>query len=233
MPAERFYIDADLNDSVILEGTEFHHLAHVMRARVGDSLELVNGKGSLASAKITALSKHSATLQILSATTTPIPAPKIILAIPLMRPSKLELIVEKCTELGADAFWFYPAQASEKEGLSPHQLERLSHIAISAMKQCGRLDLPSIELLSRFEEIFKSDATYFFGDTRAGAQKLTAQKKVVLITGPEKGFSDKELSLLDQKGIGVKLHQNILRAETAPIAAVCLLFSTEMKVDAE
>lgn len=223
MPAERFYMDAPLTGTLSLEGPEFHHLAHVMRNRVGDSIELVNGKGGLAAAKVTAIGKHSATLAILSATSTPVPAPRIVLGIPLMRPSKLELVVEKCTELGADAFWFFAADHSEKEELSSNQIERLSHIAISAMKQCGRLDLPHIQISPRLQDLLHSDAVYFFGDTRPQAKKITAQEKVVFITGPEKGFSEKELQLLDQKGTGVKLHRNILRAETAPIAAVCLL----------
>jgi 16S rRNA (uracil1498-N3)-methyltransferase len=223
MPAERFYIDADLSGTVSLEGTEFHHLAHVMRTRVGDTIELVNGRGALATAQVHAISKHNASLTILSATTHPVPPAQIILALPLMRPSKLELIIEKCTELGADAFWLYPAAHSDKDDLSPNQLERLHHIAISAMKQCGRLDLPPIQLFASLTDLFKSDFTYLFGDTRPNAPKISPHEKAVFITGPEKGFSEKEHKLLEQKATGVKLHRNILRAETAPIVALCLL----------
>ena len=219
MPAERFYIDAGLDGSLTLEGTEFHHLAHVMRARVGDSLELVNGKGSLASAKITALSKHNATLLVLSATTTPVPPPKIILAIPLMRPSKLELVIEKCTELGADAFWLYPAHHSEKESFPsirtalPHR-----HLGDEAMRAARSTPHPTLRPARRSLSV---QLYLSFGDTREG-KKITHHEKVVWITGPEKGFSEEELKLLDQKAIGVKLHRNILRAETAPIAALCI-----------
>lgn len=223
MPAERFYIDADLTGTLILKGTEHHHLAHVMRIRVGEEIELVNGRGGLATAQVTALSKHDATLSVLSATQTPLSPPRLTLAIPLMRPSKLELIIEKCTELGADAFWLYPAQYSEKDELSSNQFERLSHIAISAMKQCGRLDIPAIKILSRFEDLFGGSHTYLFGDTRPSSKKAQSQNTIVFITGPEKGFSEKELKLLDAHATGVCLNRNILRAETAPIAAVCLL----------
>lgn len=219
MPAERFYVDAPLKDIVTIEGPEQHHLVHVMRTRIGDEVELVNGKGSLAKAKVIALSKRDATLQILSTQDFPLPPPHLTLAIPLMRPAKLELIIEKCTELGANAFLLYPAQHSEKDDLSEHQQERLKFIAVSAMKQCGRLDLPEIKLLSRFEEIFTSPATYLFGDTRPNATPAKANGNIVFLTGPEKGFSDKEVKLLDQKGKGVRLHKNILRAETAPIVA--------------
>jgi 16S rRNA (uracil1498-N3)-methyltransferase len=226
MPAERFYLDAELEGTLALEGSEFHHLAHVMRTRVGDTVELVNGRGTLASAEVTAISKHAATLTVLSASVSSVPPPKIILGLPLMRPSKLELVLEKCTELGADAFWLYPADHSEKDDLSSNQLERLIHIVVSAMKQCGRLDLPPVQLFPRLEALLGSDALYLFGDTRPAAEKVgPREEKVVFVTGPEKGFSEKEHKLLDQKGMGVKLHRNILRAETAPIAATCLLYS--------
>ncbi len=222
MPAERFFIDHELSGILELEGTELHHLAHVMRIRVGETIEVVNGKGALATAEVTALSKRNATLAILSATKSPLPEPHILLAIPLMRPSKLELIIEKCTELGADAFWLYPAQYSDKDELSEHQLERLQHIAISAMKQCGRLDLPPIQIFDSLTDLFGTDANYFFGDTRT-TQKITRNGKTVFITGPERGFSDKELEFLDAKATGVSLHKNILRAETAPLVATVLL----------
>lgn len=221
MPAERFYIDADLTGTLLLEGTEHHHLAHVMRIRVGQEIELVNGRGALATVKVTALTKHDATLAVLSASQTPVPEPKRILAIPFMRLSKLEFIIEKCTELGADAFWLYSAQHSDKGDLSEHQLERLIHIAIAAMKQCGRLDLPSLKIVPHFADLFGSPFTYLFGDTRPNAKQIIPSEKIVFISGPEKGFSEKELKLLDQHATGVCLHRNILRAETAPIAAIC------------
>jgi len=224
MPAERFFVDADLIDSVSVEGTEFHHLVHVMRVRLGDEVELVNGRGALANAKVASFSKHSANLQILSVDQTPLSLPKVILAIPLMRPSKLELIIEKGTELGADAFYLYPADHSEKDDLSENQLERLHHIAISAMKQCGRLDLPQIQLFKRLQDLFTLPGTFLFGDTRTDAKKISySAPPAVFITGPERGFSEKELKILNEKALGVRLHKNILRAETAPLAACIML----------
>jgi 16S rRNA (uracil1498-N3)-methyltransferase len=193
-----------------------------MRVRIGEEVELVNGRGSLATATVLAITKHNASLAVLSTTLTPLPEPKCILAIPLMRLPKLELIIEKCTELGADAFWLYPAHHSEKDDLSPNQFERLTHIAISAMKQCGRLDLPPIKIHSHFQDLFGKPYKYLFGDTRPDAPKFTAEEKIVFITGPEKGFSEKEVNLLEKSALGVRLNKNILRAETAPIAATCL-----------
>ncbi len=137
MPIERFYFDGELKGMIRLEGQEYHHLMHVMRIRIGEDVELVNGRGDLAIARLESISKYNAELIVLTLTSTPLLPERLTLAIPLMRPAKLELVVEKCTELGAGAFFFYTAQFSEKHDLSDHQLERLQHIAISAMKQCG------------------------------------------------------------------------------------------------
>lgn len=218
MPAERFFINADLEGTLELEDKEFHHLTHVMRIAAGEEIELVNGRGSLAIAEVKKISKHSAALEVKSCETSPVLASHLTLAIPLMRPAKLELVLEKCTELGTDRFFLYSAQFSEKEELSEHQLERLQHIAISAMKQCGRLDLPPIQLL-KFERLFEESETLYFGDTREAPFTEKIKGPLLFVTGPEKGFSRQELELLDAKGKGVRLHKNVLRAETAPIVA--------------
>jgi 16S rRNA (uracil1498-N3)-methyltransferase len=221
MPAERFYIDAPLEGTLTIEGVEYHHMAHVMRTQIGEVVEIVNGKGALAKVEVLALSKKNGTLQVLSSTQTQLHEPTKILAIPFMRPSKLEWVIEKCTELGADAFWLYPAQFSDKESISKNQLERFHHLAISAMKQCGRLDLPPIKILDRFADLFLTPATFLFGDTgTTNTEKKSITKPLVFITGPEAGFSEKELKLLTEKGTGICLHRNILRAETAPLAAL-------------
>lgn len=220
MPAERFYTPAPLHGTLELEGTEFHHLVHVMRIRLGETIELVDGRGSLATARVDALTKKGATLSILTSTHTPVPPPRLVLAIPLLRPSKLELILEKCTELGADSFWLYTADHSDKGQLTEHQLERLQHIAISAMKQCGRLDLPSLEIYPKVEALFGKEFTYFFGNTNPQAPKMKPVERAVFITGPERGFSEKEIQFLEKHAKGVSLHKNILRAETAPLVAL-------------
>lgn len=223
MPAERFFIDAELKGTLFLEGTELHHLAHVMRVREGEMVELVNGRGDLAKGKVLRIEKRNASLEVIEMERQEIPFSRVHLAIPFMRMGKLEWVIEKGTELGADAFWLYSADHSEKGEFSEHQQERLKHIAISAMKQCGRLDLPKIQIVP-FQELFKYQLTILFGDVRSSVPfPALSNSPVLFITGPEKGFSSKELSQLDQKGKGVSLHKNILRAETAPLVAAILL----------
>lgn len=230
MPANRFYIDADLHNGAILtfEGTEHHHLVHVMRLQENETIELVNGRGDLAVGKIVKTEKKTATIQVLKTDHEQPDTLSICLAIPLMRISKLEWIVEKGTELGIDTFLFYEAQYSEKEELSTRQMERLRTLAISALKQSGRLYLPSLETCLNLKFLFRKDAMFLFGDTRARELIDIATIKpictnIVFITGPERGFSNEELTLLDRHAKGVRLNAYVLRAETAPIVAASIL----------
>ncbi|HSX12893.1 MAG TPA: RsmE family RNA methyltransferase [Chlamydiales bacterium] len=223
--AERFYLRQEFkqNEFVHLKGTEHHHVK-VMRLRVGEEVELVNGDGTLAHAKVESIEKEHTSFHILNVRRQDPPKRLIYLGIPLMRPSKLEWVIEKGTEIGADAFFLYPADNSTQEILSDHQIDRLSHIMISALKQSKRLYLPHLEILPHLDSLFKKEIPIYFGDTRENAPPIEAiSGNVLLITGPESGFSKNEVTLLSQNGRGVRLNANVLRAETAPLVAASLL----------
>lgn len=228
MPAERFYLNADFNvgSSVCLMGNEYHHLVHVLRLRNGEEVELANGRGFLARAKISDIEKEIATLEILSENRFPPASIQLISAIPLMRPSKLEWVIEKGTEIGAHSFLLYCADYSEKNSLSEHQIERLRHLSISALKQSGRLYLPALEVLPHLESVLSKEGDLIFGDIRDSAPLLSSlelKTSTLFITGPEKGFSKRELLLLDQKAKGFRINPHTLRAETAAIAGLSIL----------
>lgn len=228
MPAERFYINdpsLTVNKLVFLEKEEFHHLVHVMRLRAGETVELMNGMGSLAEALIQSIEKQRATLQIQSLHTESPPHYQLILAQALPRLPKLEYILEKSVELGVSDLWLFPGILSEKKELSSSQMERTHHIIVSAMKQCGRLFLPRFrlcsEILSWTADGIPSAA--FFGDTDPSSPPFLeyllslSSSSLFMAIGPEKGFHEKEI-LYMKKNLhlkGVKLHENILRTETA------------------
>lgn len=228
MPHNRFFAPGDwkAGATIALQGKEHHHLSHVMRMRKGEEAELVNGKGLLCHVHIEEVAPQTTFLKILSAEQFPPLSPHITSAIPLMRVSKLEEIVEKGTELGADAFFFYRAYFSEKEAISPHHMERLYAIAISALKQSGRLYLPSLEFFPNLKALLARDVSFFFGHPRSRTfpPLSTLPPSFLFIAGPEKGFSSEELSLLQTRGgQGVLLSPHLLRAETAPLAALAIL----------
>ncbi len=233
MPHNRYYIDAPLekNGTVHLTDSEWNHLARVSRARKGDAVELINGKGKLALATVQELRKNDAVLVLDEIAKEIPPPPQLILAQAIPRMNHLEWIIEKGTELNVTNFWLFPGSLSEKDTLSDTQMARLQHLCISAMKQCGRLDLPEIILKPPLSKWVPVDGTLLFGDVSEDAPYLwdahlsNPESPLIIFIGPEKGFDPKEHDILSTtlKARGVRLHPNILRAETAPLVALAII----------
>lgn len=232
MPIERYFsaTSFQMNQVCELKEAEFHHLAHVMRTRKGDTVELVNGQGSLAQAHVQSIEKNRALLQIENVLQADPPSYQLILAQALPKPNRLDFILEKGTELGVTSFWLFPGELSAKKEFYPHQVERAQSLTIAAMKQCGRLTLPEIHLLPPLAQWTKWPSLAFFGDVEPKAPAFEAVWKQsqgsfsLFITGPESGFSAQEVEVLKNQGVkGVKLHPHILRTETASLMALSLL----------
>lgn len=239
MPAERYYIDCPLlaGEACELKETEFHHLAHVMRTRKGEDVELVNGKGVLASATVSEIRKDRAILHIETLLQKESETKcRMILAQALPKPNRLDFILEKGTELGVDCFWLFPGDLSGKKEIYPNQIERAHHLTIAAMKQCGRLFLPSIEIKPSLKQWTPlPNVSAYFGDVDPNAPLLThaldkVNYPILFITGPESGFNENETQILRNLGVkGVKLHDNILRTDTASLVALSLISQLEDK----
>ncbi len=228
MPENRFFQDTPLQkgQTTSLQEEELRHLK-VMRCKEGDVIELVNGQNLLAKAQITNLSKSSVSLHLIEVKTKPTPTKQVILAQSYLRPKNLDLVIEKGTELGATAFLLFPGDRSEKTSLSQNQLHRLRHLTISALKQCGRLDLPKIEQMPPLADWpTPPPGDLFFGDLTSSTP-LTPTSHTTLFIGPEKGFSPEEENILHNTfhAKGIRLNPNILRAETAALCALSLSIS--------
>lgn len=231
MPAERFFSDNELkiNHKVELTEQEFHHLVNVMRAQEGDKVEIVNGRGSLAEATVTAREKKRALLHIDHVAIESPPEIEIILAQATPRINRLDFILEKGTELGMTQLWLFPGRLSERQQLTEHQLERMRGITIAAMKQCGRVYLPSIHIKPPIAQWTTLPEHSYFGDVDSSAQEFSQlwrkpKQAVLLCIGPEAGFSADEVETLRNLNVqGVKFHNNILRTDTASLMALSLV----------
>ena len=233
MPDNRYFLDAPLvaGSQVVLQEGEFHHLCTVMRRRCGDTVELINGRSCLALAKVQHLGKHAAELLIESVSS--VQARRgVILAQGIPRLSRLEFILEKGTELGAAEFWLFPAERGERSVFSANQQARMRQILITAIKQCGRLDLPALLFKPPLKEWAPCGERGFFGDTRAEAPYLwhlwgAEEGPALMCIGPSQGFSPQEVATLEGplRMQGVRLHDNILRADTASLVALSLMHS--------
>lgn len=230
MPVDRVYIAASLQKEqmIPLENTEFHHLVNVLRFKENDKVEVIDGQGTLAQAAINHIEKKRAWLSIESIRFEKKPLREVILAQALPRINRLDFIIEKGTELGATQFWLFPGNYSERKNLTEHQLERLENLTVAAIKQCGRLYLPKIAMKPSLDEWKEIEMTAYFGDLSPSAEPLSKicknSESSLFFVGPEAGFSDEEVRILQALGAkGTKLHQNILRTDTAGIVALVMM----------
>lgn len=232
MPAERFFLShpLEVNDEYILMDSEYHHLVNVMRCQLGNSIEVVNGCGVLANADVVSIEKKKAFVKITQRSFEEKQYQPIILAQAIPRISRLDGILEKATELGISELWLFPGERSEKKEINDHQFDRFKTILISAMKQSGRLYLPEIILKEKLQKWEKPSQKLFFGDLSEAVPsfkefwKEPPPESLVFFIGPESGFSNIEIEILCRwQAQGVKLNNNILRTDTAAIAAVTLM----------
>jgi 16S rRNA (uracil1498-N3)-methyltransferase len=232
MPAERFYTTSDLipSQEIFLEETEFHHLNNVMRAQAGDEIELINGCGILANAVITRIEKKRALITVQSILKNETNDKQIILVQALPRINRLDFIVEKGCELGMTELWIFPGERSERKELSSNQIDRLKSITIAAIKQCGSLFLPEIIVKPPIKKWPYFSIPAYYGSLGSQSPLLTqikndkASSQIIFCTGPEAGFTPEEEQKLTSLGAkGVKLHNNILRTDTASLAALALI----------
>lgn len=233
MPSERYFLEnlPEPENQAFLEGQEFQHFLHVMRNTEGNEIELINGKGSLAKARVETIEKKRSILKILEIFRSPPPTFSIVLAQAIPRFNRLEFILEKGTELGMTEIWLFSSSHSEKKAFSENQLERMQTITIAAMKQCGRLHIPKIVIKPSLKQWAKPEFTSFFGDVSHNAPIFSSvwldknpTNGALFFIGPESGFTNEETQLLqDLNATGVKLQPHILRTDTAAISALSLI----------
>ncbi len=217
-----------------LQGSEFRHLQRVLRLREGDAVTLFDDAGIEHEGVIVALSPRVATVRI---TASAAPARESPLSVTLFqgvpKGRKMDLIVEKATELGVTKVVpFVSAFGTASVGATHGKRERWERIALAAAKQSGRTTIPAIGDALTFPEVVTAaagmdHALLFFEQAApapfpAGTPGATATGAVIV--GPEGGFSSEEASRALNAGLVVcGLGPRVLRTETAAIVALALV----------
>jgi 16S rRNA (uracil1498-N3)-methyltransferase len=216
-----------------LDENASHHLARVLRAKIGDSLVIFNGQGGEYSAIITHIDKKNVEVKMETFLPREAESPlKIHLAQGIARGEKMDFIIQKAVELGAASIIPLITERCNVRLDNEREAKRLQHwqsVIISACEQSGRNRLPEIEsprLLKSFLPQVKAD--YRFVLTPHVDKKMTAHisrnASIVLLIGPEGGLSDEEVDSAIKNGfIPLNLGPRILRTETAPLAAIATL----------
>jgi 16S rRNA (uracil1498-N3)-methyltransferase len=245
MTQERYFpIDSSSlgEDEAVLKGDEFHHLAHVVRAKVGQELILLDGSGGVYSARVTSIGQDEAHLEILGVSRAERPHP-IDLALPALKASRLDLAVEKCTEVGFARLIIFSSRRSIWKGgerEAARKGERLERKIMAACKQSGQSFFPVIDGFTDLDGLIERIPGYgraYLADPGGVRLDETAKsaddRGVLAIVGPEGGFTERERTELVASGaLPVSLGGARLRSETA---AICLLYSLrsylERKID--
>lgn len=240
MPHRYFIEDLKADDtacSVYLTGDEAYHLAVVMRAKRGERVTLCEGKGSDFDCVVENADKDSVFLTINSIyKSVSEPSIRVILYVGYPKQDKLEMIIQKATELGAceivPFFSRYCVAAPKNED---KKNERYNRIALEAAKQSGRGVIPRVQMPLTYDEMLKaaaqSDAAFFCYEAQKGESPLHSQltdgvKTVAIVTGSEGGFSPDEAQKAADNGLLLTgLGARILRCETAPLAALAAVMT--------
>ena len=230
--SERFFITTQpAGDRAVLEGDEARHLTRVLRAKVGDTVSLFDGRGREWPARVASLGRDRVELDTTEPTVDPVPiAIPLTLAVALPKGDRQKWMVEKLTELGAARLVPLETTRGVAEATASAQA-RLERVVIEACKQCGRNTLMEIAAghpLKRLLAEVPAGACVVIahpdGTPLDVAAIPTTATEIIALVGPEGGFTDEELGTADRAGvIRISLGPHILRVETAAIALAARL----------
>ncbi len=211
-----------------LNWDESSHALKVLRHSVGDKIYVSDGLGTLYHCGITSTHGKICALEILSQKKSGKPNHFIHIAIaPTKSADRTEWFVEKATEIGIQKISFISTQHSERNKIN---LDRMTKVAVMAMKQSGQVWLPEIEGMVHYQELLMKQTNQkfiAFADGK-GNQPLQTQakkdKSYLVMIGPEGDFSSEEIQAAVHVGFSpVSLGANTLRTETAGVAACHIL----------
>jgi 16S rRNA (uracil1498-N3)-methyltransferase len=224
--------------TALIEGSDVNYLKNVMRLKVGDEITVVDTKSREFSSKITSLDKDSVTAEFYFEKH-PMSEPKIqfTLAQGLPRSQKMDMIVQKATELGV--YRIIPLVTERSivkldEERADSKVERWGKIAKEAAEQSGRLLIPMIDTPKGIKDILSMKTEFDAFIVLWEMEKETSLKtflrnkptsgNVLMVIGPEGGLSLSEVDSMKKAGFTtVTIGSRILRTETAAIAVLSMI----------
>lgn len=227
----RLFVDELLAEgqSISIDGGQAHYLMNVMRLKVGDPVKLFDDRSGEYLATVAAIGKRDLELAIGSRLREREQSADLWLCQALIRKDRLDWIAEKSCELGIARL---QPMLTARCVVDKVKEERLRTQMIEAAEQCERTALPEIAGLAKIDALLRDWPTgrsLLFCDERGGEPMLHvlqggAHASAAILIGPEGGFTDAENEAIRAHPavVPVSLGSNILRADTAAVAAVAV-----------
>lgn len=231
---QRLYCDAALGEGteLILDRDQSHYLINVLRYQTGQVVLIFNGIDGEYRASITLADRKKAQLLCHEQTRPQDPMPDLTLVFAPIKKARIDFIAEKATELGVGRI--QPIMTDFTQ-VSRVNTDRMAANAIEAAEQTGRTTIPVIDqplsLQTLLEDWPEGCHIIFCDEDTAGNADFVFQARVAslkgpaaILIGPEGGFSPQERDMIrgHKAAVPVSLGQNILRADTAMLAALSL-----------
>jgi len=235
----RFFIHPEIaiNDEILLSSQESRHISKVLRLPLGERLQLLDGNGNIHTCEIISLSKQIR-LHILSSEHVQGNAVPLRVYQSVLKGQKMELLVQKCTELGVTEFTPFSSERCQLKKTELSKLlkkhERWQRIIEEACKQCNNPIMMRLNPLLSFDEMLvqqkKSVQKILFWEEEPLENSLHScslredSAGMQIVFGPEGGFPSAEVEAAKKEEFQIlSLGPRILKAETANIAAVSIV----------
>ncbi|MBE0432379.1 16S rRNA (uracil(1498)-N(3))-methyltransferase [candidate division WOR-3 bacterium] len=210
---------------VIIRGDELRHIRTVLRYRPGEQICLTDGRGRRCIAEIASVERSAMTGMIIHEEQM---AAEAILRLTLgfvpVKGLRNDTIIEKGTELGVNRFLLFSSSRSVVKNIGRQKVKRLKKIAANAMVQSRQYYLPEVVCLKNITALFTGDFGYdrmFVADPAGHKTLAPGGQSILLLVGPEGGFSGSEMDYLAERGVEpLNLGPTRLRSETAAIAGI-------------
>lgn len=220
-----FFYAPLIEQTLSLPAEEAQHCSRVMRHQVGDSIRIADGRGTLFDARITLVARNVVDVELLEAHRNFASHNyELTMAVaPTKNADRFEWFVEKAVEIGVDRIVPLEGEWSERRRVN---LDRLTKIAVAAMKQSHKAALPRIDDLTPARDFIRSyPGRLFMAHCHEGRKSylydaLPRGGSVAVMIGPEGDFSPAEVALAGEYGCrAVSLGPCRLRTETAAVFA--------------
>ncbi|MBO6513388.1 MAG: 16S rRNA (uracil(1498)-N(3))-methyltransferase [Phycisphaerales bacterium] len=218
---------------ITIEGPEAIHLAKVKRARIGETVGVLDGQGALGLgeiAEITGSKQRPMVAVLLDRVEMVEPVvPRVQICCPAPKGDRLEQMIDQLTQIGVDSWIPLISDRSQRDP-SSIRMDRIDRVIKEACKQCIRARMLTLHepmtLSQAIEagddlEVIACDAS---GSDPVGTPSSGATARILI--GPEGGWSDAERSVFDHQSVPIRrLGVHVLRLETAAVIAGSLAFS--------